>query len=85
MKFFVAILISCLAISVNSLSPIACGDNESYNECGNNCAAPTCESFLYDVISACPYICDAGCFCNEGFVRNADNICVDVAECGRKY
>ena len=84
MKVFIAILISSLAISVNSLSPIACGDNESYKECGSLCNAPFCESLYSDVIINCPDVCDEGCFCNEGFARNADNVCVDVAECARE-
>lgn len=83
MKYFIAILISTLAISVNSHHRI-CGENENSYVCSSKCKDLTCKKLYSDQVTECPDICEDGCFCNEGFARNADNVCVDVAECARE-
>ena len=85
MKYFIVILLSFLAISVNLSTP-TCGYNEIWKFCGSKCKALTCKNLYSDSVIDCPNdVCDSGCFCNKRFARNDDNVCVPVAECAREY
>lgn len=46
--------------------------------CFIDCKDPTCEERL---AYSCGYTCRKGCFCETGFVRNKENICIRPTEC----
>lgn len=58
-----------------------CGPNEIFRSCGNGCP-PTCENPQPDPF--CTGHCVLGCFCQEGYLRNAKGVCVLEANCDDK-
>ena len=77
MKLCIVIFVTLFVASANSLSLVACGDNEVFSDCG--CNDITCE----DQFKVCPIVCRSGCYCAPGFVRSAENLCVPQTECPR--
>nr|UPQ64758.1 zonadhesin-like protein 2 [Plectrocnemia conspersa] len=59
-----------------------CGQNEEYSECGNNGCQNTCENPTLSW--ACKGICNPGCICREGYLRNTDGKCVLPKDCDCK-
>jgi len=55
-----------------------CPQNELFRSCGSACPA-TCANPRPSPI--CTKQCMVGCFCQEGFLRNANGICVQAANC----
>jgi len=55
-----------------------CKENESYTTCGTACPK-TCEN--KDKSFPCTLQCVVGCFCNEGYVRSADGVCILAKNC----
>uniref|UniRef100_C6ZQZ3 TIL domain-containing cysteine-rich salivary secreted peptide n=1 Tax=Ochlerotatus triseriatus TaxID=7162 RepID=C6ZQZ3_OCHTR len=51
--------------------------NEVYRRCGSACPR-TCTNM--DKIFYCIAPCRSGCFCRNGYVRNAENKCVEVSQ-----
>ncbi|RWS23378.1 Zonadhesin-like protein, partial [Leptotrombidium deliense] len=51
-----------------------CSENEKYTNCGNKCAEKCYAKF-------CPYRCETGCFCKEGYSRNEQGKCVVESKC----
>ncbi|XP_076285232.1 serine protease inhibitor [Lasioglossum baleicum] len=64
----------------------ACGANEVYSSCGGN---PDCEKSCDNIDTwvsvGCTFrrVCIAGCVCDEGFVRDANHVCVWSNMCPR--
>ncbi|XP_015916980.1 IgGFc-binding protein-like [Parasteatoda tepidariorum] len=57
----------------------ACGENEKYSVCG-----PACEASCYNInndYDDCPKRCVKGCFCQDGFIRGPNRICIKPNEC----
>lgn len=52
------------------------GINEFYTVCGSNCT-DSCNKDSDD----CPYECNKGCFCKDGYKRNAQGVCVPPEQC----
>jgi hypothetical protein len=57
-----------------------CGANEHYTDCGSGCGDLTCFMQSYAAV-LCPDVCTPGCFCDDGYVRNAENVCVLPTTC----
>lgn len=55
-----------------------CGSNEEWKSCGSPCA-PTCKTPEKPVV--CVTMCITGCFCKEGFLKNAKDQCVPANQC----
>ncbi|CAO1396965.1 unnamed protein product [Diamesa tonsa] len=56
-----------------------CKDPNSYaNECGSACEA-TCKN--PNPKGPCPDVCVKGCFCNPGYLKNDQGVCVPVEKC----
>jgi len=55
-----------------------CPTNEVFNPCGSACA-PTCANPSTEQM--CTKQCIVGCFCKEGYLRNARGACVQTREC----
>lgn len=53
-----------------------CGENEVYTTCGTSCPE-TC-SFKPQI---CNYLCNEGCFCKDGFVRDSNGACISRELC----
>ncbi|XP_077290871.1 zonadhesin-like [Arctopsyche grandis] len=60
-----------------SACPHGCGKNEVYSQCTGHCEG-TCDN----PHPACPYICQSGCICRPGYLRNtATGLCVPADSC----
>jgi hypothetical protein len=55
-----------------------CGENEVFHSCGTACPA-TCANPHPSPV--CTKQCVIGCFCKEGFLKNANGACVPAANC----
>ena len=85
MKIFIAILVSSLAILVNSSPFPYCGGNQTFSSCENRCKEPTCASLSFNIADTCSSEdCVRGCFCKEGYARIDHDACVKIADCARK-
>jgi len=61
------------------LPPIPkCGEHEIFHPCGTACPA-TCANPHPSPV--CTRNCVIGCFCKEGFLKNAQGVCVAAANC----
>lgn len=60
---------------------ITCTGNEVYSECGANGCQNTCDNPNLEQV--CRGICIPGCVCEEGFVRDANGICISQNLCPR--
>ena len=56
---------------------LVCKTNEMFTLCGTPCSE-TCEG---QEGQQCPDVCQVGCFCKQGFVRNSAGNCVPAATC----
>ncbi|GBM98796.1 Zonadhesin [Araneus ventricosus] len=56
-----------------SLCPVVCGVNEEFRECGSACPA-NCTNRFEPIVCTAP--CVRGCFCRDGFFRDASGNCV---------
>ncbi|XP_063367819.1 zonadhesin-like [Cydia amplana] len=63
--------------------PICNKPNEVAKDCGSYCEMRTCEDYNRTDI-ACPAVCVRGCFCREGYVRNAYGVCIHPKKCPSK-
>lgn len=79
MKFLILLVVIQLASIVHCQVETCSLPNEVYNECGNRCKEPTCE--LRMTFAACLEVCDAGCFCMPGFMRDVTGQCVVEEKC----
>ncbi|CAN7940561.1 unnamed protein product [Ixodes hexagonus] len=61
------------------LTTPGCGANEEYKCKSSTCSEGTCDK--PQVGPQCTYDCRLGCYCAEGFYRNAEHICVTKEEC----
>uniref|UniRef100_A0A182N9H2 TIL domain-containing protein n=1 Tax=Anopheles dirus TaxID=7168 RepID=A0A182N9H2_9DIPT len=48
-----------------------CNRNEEYTTCGNRCMEPKCGGPKKSD-KVCPMVCQTGCFCKQGYARNAN-------------
>ncbi|XP_075558553.1 serine protease inhibitor swm-1-like isoform X2 [Dermacentor variabilis] len=61
--------------------PEDCGPNEVWKECvSSTCSETSCKKRILG--PGCTYDCRYGCYCAEGFYRNAEQKCVTVDQCG---
>ena len=54
--------------------------NAEHNKCGSSCSEATCknpEGQSYE----CPEMCEIGCFCKKGYVKNEQGKCVSPETC----
>ncbi|KAH8037887.1 hypothetical protein HPB51_018375 [Rhipicephalus microplus] len=57
-----------------------CGSNEMWKQCvSSSCAETTCTKRF--VGPSCTYDCIYGCYCADGFHRNAEGNCVSSDQC----
>ncbi|KFM65456.1 Kunitz/BPTI-like toxin, partial [Stegodyphus mimosarum] len=75
MKTFILLCIFTAAVANQDVCP----ENEHFKQCGTACPS-TCQNYD-DFPRPCVPMCVAGCFCNEGLVRNENNICVTPQSC----
>ncbi|KAH6943511.1 hypothetical protein HPB50_022419 [Hyalomma asiaticum] len=60
-----------------------CGDNEVWKRCvSGSCAEATCTKPV--IGPACTDDCRYGCYCADGFYRNAEGNCVELDECPQR-
>ncbi|VDO63367.1 unnamed protein product [Heligmosomoides polygyrus] len=58
-----------------------CGVNEEKKRCGTACE-PTCANPIQKCTKQCiPDVCQ----CKDGFIRNANNICIPLQDCARSH
>ncbi|XP_055527167.1 mucin-6-like [Wyeomyia smithii] len=55
------------------------GPNEVFSKCGSPCPL-TCDSWRLGP-GKCDLPCQRGCFCQPGFVRNFQGVCIEPAQC----
>src|SRR5258705_177132 len=55
--------------------------HEEFLRCGNHKSCVTTCMNKDVKHMACPRICKSGCFCKGGYVRDANNNCIDPAKC----
>ncbi|KAG4065149.1 hypothetical protein HA402_007546 [Bradysia odoriphaga] len=64
---------------ITAIASTVCPLNEVYNECGSSCPA-TCKNYKNPPV--CNLMCNAGCECASGYVRNEeDGTCCLESEC----
>ncbi|ETN62140.1 hypothetical protein AND_006178 [Anopheles darlingi] len=69
----------CSAYCDNGEQVLFCqGKYEKFDCCGP-CTEPTCA--VPEPKPNCEKGCVAGCFCEEGYIRNAHGVCVKISEC----
>ena len=83
MKLLILLVVCHLALVAHCQVETCSLANEVYNECGNRCKEPTCELGL--TFAPCLEVCDAGCFCKEGFMRDVTGQCVVEENCLSKF
>ena len=62
---------------------VECIPNAAYSNCGSSCAELTCDDPTKANV-ACPYLCEGGCFCQTGYLKNYDGQCVLPENCPQK-
>lgn len=66
---------------VSSCGSDTCGVNEEKKRCGTACE-PTCANPIQKCTKQCiPDVCQ----CKDGFIRNANNICIPLQDCARSH
>ncbi|KAJ3630228.1 hypothetical protein MTP99_011433 [Tenebrio molitor] len=74
---FVLVIVGT-SVSFGAIPFDTCGANEKYDRCGTYCPA-TCQ---VPFIEQCEEVCIAGCFCEEGYIReNLAGKCIPVDDC----
>ena len=72
---------SGLCIPIEKCPMPTCEDpNAEHNKCGSSCSEATCknpEGQSFD----CPEMCETGCFCKKGYVKNEEGKCVLPETC----
>ena len=79
MKLLILLVFCHLTLVANGQVEKCILPNEVYNSCGNRCMEPTCE--LRMTFAACTEVCDAGCFCKNGYMRDVTGQCVVKNKC----
>lgn len=74
---FIGVSVFAFAAAIPAAS-MQCSDNEIFKPCGSACA-PSCKN--PNPGPACTRQCVIGCFCKEGYLRNANGICVESHKC----
>ncbi|RWS21759.1 scavenger receptor cysteine-rich protein-like protein, partial [Leptotrombidium deliense] len=57
-----------------------CDKNEKYTTCRPSCQT-TCAEYKNGIVPECTKECFIGCVCEDGFYRNAQNVCTAASEC----
>ncbi|KAH8420182.1 hypothetical protein KR009_007071 [Drosophila setifemur] len=81
------LLISCCClVSIISaqipITPRECPANETFLPCG-----PSCQTECATLGQPClirHIRCPDGCYCNEGFARNANRQCIPINKCSKR-
>lgn len=62
-----------------------CPDNEAWNNCGPKCEQ-TCKTLFKPPTTACITLCQPGCFCKDGYMRDdATGECIPKGWCKGKF
>ncbi|KAM8721438.1 hypothetical protein ACLKA7_007330 [Drosophila subpalustris] len=78
----VCLLLGCLLALAGAqpyITPRNCSSHETYLPCG-----PSCQSECATLGQPClirHIRCPDGCYCDEGFARNAAGTCIPVSQC----
>ncbi|XP_043471017.1 cysteine-rich venom protein 6-like [Leptopilina heterotoma] len=77
------ILFVVLVASAITINAQHCGQNKHYVSCGSGCEIRTCEDLNTPPPRFCPFICNSGCICNEGYIQlsKSDDRCVRINDC----
>ena len=71
--------VDLIATTKKPNSQLKCDENEFYSECGTSCE-PTCNEV--DIPYFCEDdVCELGCFCSRGYVRDSYRNCVLKEDC----
>lgn len=62
----------------NINSYLECPENEFFSTCYSECKT-TCDNYYKDVF--CPDVCQEGCFCEVGYVRDENGKCIPIDDC----
>lgn len=57
-----------------------CGPFEKYATLGSSCEIETCEQ-IGETDRLCPQMVVSGCFCIEGYAKDANGKCIPISEC----
>ncbi|XP_012154590.1 inducible metalloproteinase inhibitor protein [Ceratitis capitata] len=85
---FITVFYCCLATlsaaqpSYTSKTPKSCPPHETYTACGASCQTEcaTLNQPCYIRHIRCP----DGCYCDEGYARDANGVCIPQSECSSK-
>ncbi|EDV45433.1 inducible metalloproteinase inhibitor protein [Drosophila erecta] len=82
-NFSLLISCCCLLLAVASrtpgITPRNCPENETYLACG-----PDCQTECATLGKPClirHIRCPDGCYCNQGYARNAGGTCIPIRQC----
>ncbi|XP_022816594.1 inducible metalloproteinase inhibitor protein-like [Spodoptera litura] len=83
-KMSVKLFLLCVTISVNYVTSagLVCDRENEHYECGSACQT-TCATLG----TVCPIVnirCNDACYCDEGFARDDNGICIPEGECPRR-
>lgn len=72
-------LLSKFSFIISTADKRFCPENEFYTECGASCQTEcaTLNKPCLIVNKRCP----DGCYCNKGYARDANRICIPISEC----
>lgn len=59
-----------------------CPANEVYYKC-KSCSAKTCDELNVPLQCTNEEVCEEGCFCIHGYLRNSDGICIPEEQCSK--
>ncbi|KAM7347814.1 venom serine protease inhibitor-like [Cochliomyia hominivorax] len=75
-------LLLIIALTSIEALPRKCPRNEFYTDCGNACQTE-CATLGDECLIR--YIrCPDGCYCNEGYARDANRKCIPISQCPPK-
>lgn len=72
-----------ISYTVKATEEKKCPENEFYTDCGESCQS---ECATLNQPCRIQYIqCPSGCYCNEGYARNASGTCVQISDCVKNW
>ncbi|XP_020802907.1 chymotrypsin inhibitor [Drosophila serrata] len=85
-NYVLLLLIGCCCLAAVTaqipITPRACGANEKFLPCGPSCQTEC--ATLGDPCLVRHIRCPDGCYCNEGFARDASGTCIPINKCQKK-
>ncbi|KAL7041290.1 hypothetical protein ACKWTF_000710 [Chironomus riparius] len=71
MKLLFLIFIFVAIFATTKADSKKCKANEVYKECGSSCSDSCDRIFIL-----CPYQCEPGCYCVDGYCRSSPGRCI---------